>query len=288
MKLKNLGLALIATITMGLTTTTTVDAASFRDYFTQEQMDKADEVVKEGKEVSKSLLSKLADKINEKIGTENEVGTVETTDIELEFQSGSNIVTDLGQSTLDSSTWTSSHIEYGNLDNLNRATTATAYLQKSNVGPSDGRGGQSWQPTGWNNQKIKVNGKKRTVQDRGHLIAYTLSFNLDDNGNYVNGLEGSEDNPLNLTTQSSYSNRGQFQTYEEIVRKGLKSGKEIIYQVSPLYKDNELMPRAYQMQAVSTDETINFNVVVYNVQPGVEFNYETGRPSPNSDMLVNK
>lgn len=173
--------------------------------------------------------------------------------------------------------WESSHIIYSPLDDLNRTQTATAYLDKSNVGESKKRGGQIWKPTGFQSQP-KVNGKQKNIYARGHLIAFTLSFNLNDEGNYEEGLIGSEDNPKNLFTQTTQSNSGIMQTYENLVRDTLKENKRVVYRVQPVFKGNDLMASGVWLQAYSPDdESLNFNVYLFNIQEGFNFNYETGR-----------
>lgn len=147
----------------------------------------------------------------------------------MNYQSGSPAVIKVnsGKSTLAASQWKNSKIDYGNLDSLNRTTTDTAYLSKANLGRSAGRTAQTWTPTGWHNQPITVNGKRVFPQNRGHLIAYTLSFNLTNTGQYRQGEEGSLDNPKNLATQTAYSNQKAMQIYEDQVRTALEQGKRL-------------------------------------------------------------
>lgn len=204
----------------------------------------------------------------------------------LKYNSGDHAIIPVNDnvSTLDKDTWNGNGITYSNLDNLNRVGTATAYLNKDNVGPSEGRGSQTWEPTAWHKQK--KNGK--SILNRGHLIAYTTSFKLDDNGNVDNDKLGSENNPLNLHTQTQYSNVSLFPIYEDMVRDALNDNKEVIYQVTPVFNGDELMARGANLQAVSTDGTLNFNVYIFNVQPGVEFNYSDGTSTINHDFIVNK
>ncbi|MBW1621857.1 DNA/RNA non-specific endonuclease [Lactiplantibacillus plantarum] len=204
------------------------------------------------------------------------------------YQSGSAaaIKVNSGKSTLAASQWKNSKIDYGNLDSLNRTTTDTAYLSKANLGRSEGRTAQTWSPTGWHNQPITVNGKRVYPQNRGHLIAYTLSFNLTSNGQYCAGEDGSLDNPKNLATQTAYSNQKTMQIYENQVRTALEQGKKVIYRVTTVFRGNELMPRGYWSQAVSTDGSVNFNVYIWNVEPGVSFDYATGRGKADSTMQV--
>ncbi|BBA82542.1 DNA-entry nuclease [Lactiplantibacillus plantarum] len=181
------------------------------------------------------------------------------------YQSGSAaaIKVNSGKSTLAASQWKNSKIDYGNLDSLNRTTTDTAYLSKANLGRSEGRTAQTWSPTGWHNQPLTVNGKRVYPQNRGHLIAYTLSFNLTSNGQYRAGEDGSLDNPKNLATQTAYSNQKTMQIYEDQVRTALEQGKKVIYRVTTVFRGNELMPRGYWSQAVSTDGSVNFNVYIW-------------------------
>ena len=113
-----------------------------------------------------------------------------------------------------------------------------------------------------------------------------MTFNLDNDGNKKTGELGSIDNPKNLFSQSAYSNQVTFQTYEEMVRTSIKKGSKVTYRVEPIFKDNELMARGLWAQAVSDTGDLNFNVYIYNVQPGVEFNYSTGtsKASPNFEV----
>ena len=205
-----------------------------------------------------------------------------------EFKSGMAIKEDVnsGKSTLNPSEWVGPKITYSPLDSENRVGAATAYLTKENYGKSEGREGQKWSPTGWHNQALKVNGKRVFPQNRGHLIGYTMTFNLDSDGNKKTGELGSIDNPKNLFSQSAYSNQVTFQTYEEMVRTSIKKGSKVTYRVEPIFKDNELMARGLWAQAVSDTGDLNFNVYIYNVQPGVEFNYSTGtsKASPNFEV----
>ncbi|MFC6180140.1 DNA/RNA non-specific endonuclease [Lactiplantibacillus daowaiensis] len=204
------------------------------------------------------------------------------------YQSGgaAAIKVNNGKSTLKASLWKHAKIDYGNLDSLNRTTTDTAYLSKANLGRSEGRTAQTWSPTGWHNQPIKVNGKRVYPQNRGHLIAYTLSFNLTNTGTYKAGEAGSLDNPKNLATQTAYSNQKTMQIYENQVRTALEQGKKVIYRVTTVFRGNELMPRGYWSQAVSTDGSVNFNVYIWNVEPGVSFDYATGRGKADASMQV--
>jgi DNA-entry nuclease len=51
----------------------------------------------------------------------------------------------------------------------------------------------------------------------------------------------------------------------------------VLYRVTPVYEGSNLVASGVQMEAASVeDDEIRFNVYCYNVQPGVEINYQTG------------
>ena len=52
----------------------------------------------------------------------------------------------------------------------------------------------------------------------------------------------------------------------------------VLYRITPLFKENNLLASGVEMEAYSIEDNgkLAFNVFVYNVQPGVSLNYETG------------
>ncbi|WP_459783073.1 hypothetical protein [Pediococcus ethanolidurans] len=46
------------------------------------------------------------------------------------------------------------------------------------------------------------------------------------------------------------------------------------------------MPIGYHLQALSTDKSLDFNVFVWNVEPGIKFDYATGRSRIDRSMKV--
>ena len=225
------------------------------------------------------------DEINPKKSDENDTYRLLA---QKDYKSGDLMVEQVngGKSTLDAREWSGPKIDFADLDNQNRTGVATAFLDKSNYGKSEGREGQTWAPTGWHNQAKKVNGKRVFPQNRGHLIAYTITFNLDNDGRTKNGALGSIDNPKNLFTQSAYSNQRPFQIFEEKVRTSLKNGSKVTYRVQPVFRGSELMARGVWAQAVSDTGDINFNIYLYNVEPGVAFDYNSGQSSLDPQMKV--
>lgn len=149
---------------------------------------------------------------------------------------------------------------YGNLDSLNRATTANAMLNQSLM-PTAKREPLHWDPTGWHNKRISSG----WLYNRSHLIGYQLT--------------GQNNNPKNLITGTEEMNVSGMLPYENEVADYLKesSNNYVRYRVKPIFKGDELLARGVQMEAKSVgSNTVSFNVYVFNVQPGVVLNYSDG------------
>ncbi len=179
-----------------------------------------------------------------------------------------------------------SHIDYSGLDNLNRTKTATAYLTRNNLGRSNTRTEQVWRPTGWHNEPKYVDNMRVIPQNRGHLIAYTMTFNLNKSGQTQQGELGSIDNPYNLFTQTEFSNQKTMTQVEQKVRDALAQNKKVIYKVTPIFRGQELMARGVWVQAISTDGSLKFNRYLWNIQNNIEFDYATGRSKVDRNLKV--
>lgn len=205
----------------------------------------------------------------------------------LDFYSGDKVVVEVngGHSTLNPKAWQSNHIIYSPLDSLNRTSSPnTAFLEERNIANSQWREQQTFQPSGWH-----YNHGRNQIYNRGHLIAYSLSAGIDQNGNYQpNDTSGDQNNPKNLFTQSAYTNQKVQTYYEGLVRTALRQHKKVIYQATAVFRGDERMARGINLQAVSTDGSLDFNVYIYNVQPGVAFDYQTGRWKVDRSMQVSQ
>ncbi|WP_203628375.1 DNA/RNA non-specific endonuclease [Lacticaseibacillus mingshuiensis] len=206
----------------------------------------------------------------------------------LDYQNNSEPVLELAKnkSGLDAATWNGPRIVYGDLDQLNRTTTNIGYLNRQTLIKSAGRPRQDWQPTGWHNRTSYVDGKQVNRQNRGHLIAYTLSGNLNNDGQYAQGNLGSSDNPKNLASQTEYANQVLMQPFEQQARDAIASGEKLIYKVTTVFRGSELMPRGYWLRALTTDGDLDFNVYIFNVQNGIRYDYATGRSVVDNKVVV--
>ena len=150
---------------------------------------------------------------------------------------------------------------YGDLDKLNRATSAEAMLNQDLM-PTEKRGDISnVEPTGWKNKKLG----KGYLYNRSHLIGFALS--------------GENDNWKNLITGTTQLNNPEMLRHEMDIKYYLEQDKDnyVRYSVIPIFKDDELLARGVHLMAQSVnDDTIRFNVYIFNIQDNVELNYADG------------
>lgn len=206
----------------------------------------------------------------------------------LDFKSGDKayVYVNNNKSTLIKNAWKVNKVIYSNLDNLNRTSHSnTAFLGPRNVANDSLRVRQFINPTAWHSNR--ENGTQ--IYNRGHLIAYSVSAGIDQDGNYnPNNQSGDQNNPKNLFTQTAFSNQKIQTIFEGKVRNALKQGNRVIFQATPIFRGNELMARGINLQAISLNNNLDFNVYIYNVQPDYVFDYNNGRAKIDRNMVVNQ
>ncbi len=160
---------------------------------------------------------------------------------------------------------TKSFEKYYPLDTLGRCQVAYACIGISTM-PTEKRGNIGMiKPSGWQTVKYdNVDGKY--LYNRCHLIGYQLT--------------AENANEQNLITGTRYMNVDGMLDFENEVAEYVKSTKNhVLYRVTPMFKDDELVARGVQMEAHSVEDNgkgVEFNVYCYNVQPGIEIDYATG------------
>lgn len=150
--------------------------------------------------------------------------------------------------------------KFSNLDYLNRAHTANALLNKKLM-PTAPREDLTWDPTGWHNKRIAGG----WLYNRCHLIGYQLT--------------GENNNPRNLITGTRELNDPNMLKYEDQVAAYLRSSNHhyLRYRVTPIYRVSELLARGVEMEAQSIgNNSVRFNIYIFNVQPGMILNYKNG------------
>lgn len=158
---------------------------------------------------------------------------------------------------------------FSNLDSLNRVGVANAMISKSMM-PTAKREPLYVDPTGWKNKKIKVDGKSIWLFNRLHLIGYQLT--------------GQNNNPKNMMTGTRSLNDPEMLKYEDEIASYLRTTNfHVRYQVDPIFRGNELLPRGVHMMGESVeDNKVDFNVYIFNVEQGVSLNYADGSSRVNS------
>ncbi len=160
---------------------------------------------------------------------------------------------------------TTSFETYSELDSLGRCGVAYASIG-TDLMPTEERGSIGMiKPTGWHTVKYDiVDGKY--LYNRCHLIGYQLT--------------GENANVNNLITCTRYTNTVGMLQFENQVAEYIKeTNNHVLYRVTPIFERDNLVASGIQMEAYSVEdqgEGIEFNVYVYNVQEGIEIDYQTG------------
>ncbi len=156
--------------------------------------------------------------------------------------------------------------EYSDLDSLGRCGQAYALIGTDTM-PDEDRGsiGQI-KPSGWHTVRYDDLIDDKYLYNRCHLIGFQLA--------------GENANEKNLITGTRYMNVDGMLPFENQVADYVETtGNHVLYRVTPVFEGDELVARGVQMEVLSVEDDgqgVAFNVFVYNVQPGVDIDYQTG------------
>ncbi len=162
---------------------------------------------------------------------------------------------------------TESFESYSELDSLGRCGVAYA-----NVGidimPTEPRKQLTIVPTGYI-QKEYENVSGKYLYNRCHLIGYQLT--------------GENNNKNNLITCTRNMNMYGMLPFENSVAEYIRETKNhVLYRVTPIFEGENLVASGTLIEAYSIEDSgegIEFNVFVYNNQPGININYLDGTSS---------
>ena len=154
---------------------------------------------------------------------------------------------------------------YSPLDSLGRCGVAFANVSKDTM-PTEERGSiGSIEPSGWHTVKYDIVSGKY-LYNRCHLIGYQLT--------------GENANEENLITCTRYMNATTMLEFEDEVAAYIEeTNNHVLYRVTPYFEGDNLVATGVQMEAYSIEddgEGLQFNIFVYNVQPGIDIDYATG------------
>lgn len=165
--------------------------------------------------------------------------------------------------------------KYSDLDEQGRAGAAMACIGPESFPQTEREPLEEITPSGFHNawyEQVEYG----YVYNRCHLIAYRLTGN-----NSVN----------NIITGTHCLNVNGMVPYEELVALYiLRTGNHVLYRVTPIYEGDNLVATAVRMEGYSVEdlgEGICFNVLVYNVQPGIWIDYASGETWPDDSVVIN-
>lgn len=165
---------------------------------------------------------------------------------------------------------TFSDIQLSELDSLGRCGVAFEVIGADILPTEERKDIASIYPTGWHQE----NYDGTYVYNRSHLLAYCLS--------------GLNDEKRNLITGTEHMNQDVMADYEVSIRDYVRnSNNHVVYRVTPDFRNNELVARGIHIEAWSVEDAgqgICLNIYLYNTQPGVAIDYETGYTS-SSDYI---
>lgn len=152
---------------------------------------------------------------------------------------------------------------YSDLDALGRCGMVQAMLSRDLM-PTEPRGEIGMiKPSGWHTVKYNLI-EDRYLYNRCHLIAFELT--------------GENDNERNLITGTRYMNVSGMLPWENRIAQYIRrTNDKVLYRVTPVFKGKELVARGVHMEARSIgSKEIQFNIYVFNVQPGINIDYSDG------------
>lgn len=164
-------------------------------------------------------------------------------------------------------------MEFSDLDFEGRCGAAFARIGTDTLSNAPRGDISQVHPSGWEQHRYDFIDQEM-LYNRSHLIAHQLC--------------GEDANEKNLITGTRTMNSVGMTYYENIVANYVKqTGNHVLYRATPIFAANDLVARGVQMEAESIEDggrAVRFNVFVYNVEPGVEIDYVTGKSWESSDV----
>ncbi len=165
---------------------------------------------------------------------------------------------------------------YSDLDKLGRCGVAYANICKELM-PTEDRGEIGMvKPSGWHTVKYNDLIEGNYLYNRCHLIGYQLAG---ENANVKNLITGTR--YLNVTGMLPFENADA--NYVD------RTNNNVLYRVTPIFEDNNLVATYVQIEAWSVEDKgsgICYNVLCYNVQPGIAINYATGDSAATGEVVT--
>ncbi len=155
---------------------------------------------------------------------------------------------------------------YSPLDLYGRCGAAYGVISENTM-PVEERGQiGDIRPSGWHTEKYPGVIEGNYLYNRCHLIGYQLA--------------GDNASQENLITGTRWLNVQGMLPFENKVADYVKTYRsQVLYRVSPVFIEDDLVAYGVMMEAKALDEKgpgLEYNVFIYNQQPGIEIDYHKG------------
>lgn len=178
---------------------------------------------------------------------------------------------------------TSTFITFSELDELRRTGQAYGLLNESMMPENDiMRGDISFiKPTGWSQARYDWIDNGGWLYNRCHLIAWSFT--------------GEDANEKNLMTGTRYFNVEGMLPFEIQMLKYLDKNTKnhVLYRATPVYYGGGMLAKGLLLEAYSIEDEgnddkggLSFCVYIFNAQPGVDIDYNTGKSGINEYMQI--
>ena len=158
--------------------------------------------------------------------------------------------------------------KYGKRDGLGRCTVCIACVGVDIMPTEERESITHIDPTGWHNAQYDFV-PDEYIYNRCHLIGFQLT--------------GENANRENLITGTRFMNIDGMLPFENKIAEYVKKTENhVMLRVTPIFEGDNLVASGVLMEAWSVEDNgqgICLNVYLYNVQPGVEIDYKTGKSS---------
>ena len=160
-----------------------------------------------------------------------------------------------------------SYEKYSDLDSLGRSGAAFVNVGKDSSLKKKREKNNKIKPSGWRSVRYDDIIDDKYLYECCHLISFMLA-----------GENAATEK--NLFTGTRYLSTKGMLPFENKVKNYVdKTGNHVLYRVTPVFVDDELVARGVHLEAQSVEDEgrgVRFNVFCYNVQPGIEIDYSTG------------
>ena len=157
-------------------------------------------------------------------------------------------------------------MELSLLDTLGRVGSNWGCFDYSHM-PTEERTALSTKPTGWVQKKYSIVSGE-WLYNRSHIIGFQISGLNDEKTNLMTGTRA-----FNASSDSML-------TYENLTANHMRTNQEhhVLYRVTPEFGEENLLAYGVLMESdcLECDESADYCVFVFNMQPGITIDYRTG------------